>query len=366
MDRKILENFRKKRAFTIVEIVIVLLVITFLVGILSFFSSGFLARQSLRDETEALVGRLKTLYTRAKSGYLNDHWSVFFEVNNNRYTLFKGNNLALRDTAYDEPYTVKQPIDIQGVTFSGSATFLTFLKPYGNANERTLIELKDNKSGRTTVRVNPLGLISVAAEEAVYVPVEIPRQQYAVDLPSQSDSNMYAGLVGQNYGNDANIWVQTWASNYHRRGIIRFDLSSIPTDAEVMQANLTVYVVNTHGTARNYGLHLVSQSPARDWVENQVTWNRYKSATNWSSGGGDFAPSASAVKSAGSWPGTPYAVTFAVAADVQDFVSNPNRNFGWIIKDENEGMTAQFYVHFASKEHATAGYRPVLHVEYER
>ncbi len=360
--------FLRRPAFTLIEITLVMIVIVVFVSTYSFFSASFVKRERLIDAFEQLKSHISLQQQRARTAYLNDSWSIMFDIPTNSYTLFKGEAFLARDQAFDQKITLNSAVSFQEVPLN---SMISFLKPYGYLTNPVTITLKNTQGFTKRLYINTLGILSSDQPLPVYVP-PVPQDPlivptlYTVEFSSKADSNLYKGSAGTNYGSDSSIWVQTWFYFYHRRGIISFDLSTIPSDAVVKSAVLTLYLVNTHGTERNYGLYKTQQIPARDFVEGQVSWNNYKSGKTWTNPGGDMELIATEIKKAGSWPGTPYAVTFNVIADVQNFVLDSSQNFGWIIKDENEGGTAQYYVQFASKEHGTAAYRPVLQVEYEK
>ncbi len=158
-----------------------------------------------------------------------------------------------------------------------------------------------------------------------------------------NDSYIRAGSTGSNYGSASSIRVGRSGGAGVHRGIIKFNLSSIPSGVRIDNANLSLYMFNNvdGAGARTHGAHKVQQSPARNWVELQVTWNVYSTGNSWTTTGGDFAANELANTSVN-------AVGFYywnVTADVQNFTDNQAQNFGWIIKDETEsGTNRKYYV----------------------
>lgn len=144
-----------------------------------------------------------------------------------------------------------------------------------------------------------------------------------------------------------------------RRAMIKFDLSSIPANADIEAVSLTVEI-NKHPTPGEGGLatlHRVTNS----WVEgptdatgnegigslsasNDVTWiHRAFPASNWSQPGGDFIAQASGGAGYGvEIESLEFDSTPGLRADVTAWVSNPASNHGWILLGrEDEALTAR-------------------------
>jgi len=70
------------------------------------------------------------------------------------------------------------------------------------------------------------------------------------------------------------------------RGLIKFDLASIPANARIDSAKLYLTVTSDHSdhtrTLRVYRLK-------QDWAEEQASWNVYASGHNWASAGASGA-----------------------------------------------------------------------------
>src|SRR5215831_13450014 len=131
------------------------------------------------------------------------------------------------------------------------------------------------------------------------------------------------------------------------RGILQFDLSTVPQFATVSAATLEVYEGNT-GTTRTYGVHRVNDP----WLQATVKWNTQPS----------FAVAATSTNTVGDAPRDFRA--FNVLADVQAWVNAPATNHGWILKDEAETSGSE-NINFLSMEDTTdLPHRPRLTVTY--
>ena len=180
--------------------------------------------------------------------------------------------------------------------------------------------------------------------------------------PSSADSYMNEGAKDTNYGGQTYIEVSSKPSAWgNARGILKFDLSSIPSGSTITSVTLSLYLYSTRGYDRTFGIHKVT----KNWTESGVTWNKYDGTNNWTTSGGDYEATASATVTAGAvWNIWVDWSSSTLVSDVQGFVNNPSTNFGWIIKDQTEGSSNQDWVRFYSKEYTGTTLRPKLEVTY--
>lgn len=165
---------------------------------------------------------------------------------------------------------------------------------------------------------------------------------------SSADSYVQSGSPNVNNGS-----VTVMDLNDTRDGVVRFDISAIPSGATVTSATLTLVAtaVGSASSVKNYGAHRI----LADWVEGTVTWN-----TPGSTSGTHFASSPTqtiAVSTTGSY-------SWNVTSDVASFVAGSAVNYGWrVIWSSNTSGTSK-QVDFGSKENITVSSRPVLSVTY--
>lgn len=113
----------------------------------------------------------------------------------------------------------------------------------------------------------------------------------------------------------------------HNRALFKFDLSSIPTNAVVTNVSFNVALFRSNSDEALFDICRM----LADWAEYEATWNQRLASTPWTEEGGqagtDFVTEASATSSIESGV---FAST-GIVADVQFWVKNPTRNFGWIM-----------------------------------
>jgi len=200
-----------------------------------------------------------------------------------------------------------------------------------------------------------------------------------VMISALKDNTLYESPTGA-LSNGAGIGFFAGATDnpiLRRRGVIAFDLSSIPSGAVVSEARLRLNMSFTQATGPgDFALHRLLS----DWGEGtsdasgnetggaasttgDATWiHRFYSTLLWTAVGGDFDAMPSAVLSVGTTTGAYEWVSPAMAADVQAWISDPLSNFGWAMVGAE--ATARSQRRFDSRQNATPANRPMLTVTY--
>ena len=199
------------------------------------------------------------------------------------------------------------------------------------------------------------------------------KSQIVVNLNAAKDNTIYSENTNSN-GIGEHFFAGKTASGATRRGLIQFNLATIPSGSTITSVTLTLYgtkVINTGGI----GLHKLTQN----WGEgtsdaasnegtgitattNDATWiHSFFPSSNWTTTGGSFSGTVSA-----SIPtvvaGINNMIDGGLIADVQGFVNNSATNFGWIIRGTETGTNTA--IRFGTKDNLTSTFRPVLKVTY--
>jgi hypothetical protein len=179
-----------------------------------------------------------------------------------------------------------------------------------------------------------------------------------VSFLPQKDNTVYLDLNGQlSNGQGIYLFVGRTSNDALRRGLIAFDLTSIPTNAPITEVTFSMFLNRPRPNDAPVDISL--SRALRNWGEgasdagdpggigaqaetNDATWLHTFYDTNfWTTPGGDFFPTLSATtpvmeNAIYTWSGS------GLLADVQSWVSNPATNFGWfILGDEVDSGTAQ-------------------------
>lgn len=151
------------------------------------------------------------------------------------------------------------------------------------------------------------------------------------------------------------------------RTLLRFDLSSIPEDAEIVSATLRLVLNNRVAIPSDYVIQLEIHEPDKPWVETEATWNNATASVPWDTGGGDYSGPVGNVDI----PVNEYDLGDAIdisldAALVQQWVNNPTENRGMLFRSTSENTTddaEKNRVVFYTSYQGTEADRPRLVVE---
>ncbi|TMB07521.1 MAG: DNRLRE domain-containing protein, partial [Deltaproteobacteria bacterium] len=184
-----------------------------------------------------------------------------------------------------------------------------------------------------------------------------PAHAVTVTLPSAQDSWLGQDAPNTNHGADSHMHVQSGVGKV-RRGIIQFNLSSIPACASIDSATLQLSLENADNSSRIYEVHRVAAS----WTELGVTWNRRNSTTLWTSAGGDFV--AAPTDSVPTGTVNNVLLQWNVTPDVAAFVSGAATNAGWLVKDSVENGAKKEFTLRNREDTDGGGPQPQLVVTY--
>ena len=220
-------------------------------------------------------------------------------------------------------------------------------------------------------------LIVSAAAAAAIATLLLPegaRANNTTQSLASKDNTLYEHPIGAlSNGAGSYLFVGRTLNFGNRRALIQFDLPTfVPTNAQVQSATLDIFVSRAQ-LSSTVTLHKVSQS----WGEGtsdagdpggggalstpgDATWNhRFYNTINWTVHGGDFVAADSASAAVGF--GAVQFTSAQMTADVQNWMSNPSTNFGWLLKGDES--TPQSAARLDSRENPLQT-GPILTVDY--
>ncbi len=194
------------------------------------------------------------------------------------------------------------------------------------------------------------------------LPVKVRLQRSASGFPQVWDSYIRQDQPDANFGLDPNRHFKIKPGLPAMKGLIKFDLSGLPSGITVVKARLGLFYLTRYGVPGNFTLSAYRLN--RAWIEDQVTWNRATSAGDgfWEIPGaagvpGDVegAPSGSVI--IGDTDNTRYEMD--ITALVQGWVSGiPNHGVLLV----GSGPTADVRIY--TSEEPNTNYRPYLDIWY--
>jgi hypothetical protein len=175
------------------------------------------------------------------------------------------------------------------------------------------------------------------------------------DYTGVIDVETWSAVPTANYGGSSTLL----ALNGNRTSFIKFPgLSNIPSNATITSATLSLYHQNTlTSTLELYRL-------LRNWNTSTCSWTNYDTALPWTTAGGTSSGTdRSATLSATTVVPTSvgyFSITGSqLTADIQNFISGAQSNYGWVITD-TLGVASLL----AGSSDATDGQRPILEVSW--
>ncbi len=157
---------------------------------------------------------------------------------------------------------------INGVD-TGMVTPIVFTKEVGNYTIK--LDLSHYKIWEGTVTVNADQTTYINAPLTYASPKTITLQPGA----EGKDATVKSTHAGTPYGGapflDLGKYIWAGTEHYYYRSYLQFDLSTVPGNARVVYASLSLYQDASWGTASNntIGLYQVTT----DWEESTITWN---------------------------------------------------------------------------------------------
>jgi hypothetical protein len=197
--------------------------------------------------------------------------------------------------------------------------------------------------------------------------MEITGYQY-YSQPGTSDGYdtfIYEADSSTNYGTLDYLLVTSAPSSnptITRKALLKFDLTSIPGTASILNASLNLYLYNTPNVGGTANVFWIT----KNWVEDQATWNNYSTGNGWGAAGaagtGDISGTA---LFAGTLPVNPGWISIDLN-QVQGLFNQmlQTTSYGLLVTElDNSGVSA-FTYNFRSSEYSDPSQRPYLVVNY--
>jgi len=187
--------------------------------------------------------------------------------------------------------------------------------------------------------------------------VTVTLQQGSDGYTGSEDTYIYQNAPDDNYCSQDVLNV---GREQQYAGLVRFDLSSIPSDARIVEAALQLYASGWDGSDMTIDAHRIR----RDVNMCQATWNQAEDGNPWGVPGcndtdtdrGATPESSVTTSGISKW----YHFNLTILA--QDWISGRLANNGVLLRGASSGSTSLF--RFASAEVGTSSLRPKLVITY--
>lgn len=166
--------------------------------------------------------------------------------------------------------------------------------------------------------------------------------------------------TSSNCGSGSDYVRVGYTGSAKRRGLLRFDLSSIPSTATVASGIVSLYMDHTKTTGLAKNADYVLSRAKKPWT-NSATWHRYDGVNSWSTAGGDFGTTDAGRRTL-SGQSSGYR-SFDATWLVRDWVTGVFANNGVVAKQASEATDT--VLHFVSGDHPEAADKaPKLVVDF--
>jgi len=167
---------------------------------------------------------------------------------------------------------------------------------------------------------------------------DVVSTNYKYTLLPTDDAWIRETIPSENYGHATHLNFRSFQNGYNWQNLIKFDLSQIPSNVEIVYAKMYIYYFDW-GDNNPSGDMMRLYRALESWNEDTVTWNNQPSVFTQASSQ-TIVPSSSEI-----W------MSWDVTEDVIDFISGDLSNYGWLIKDDTFwGGVNIPYGQFYSKE----------------
>lgn len=299
------------------------------------------------------TGARRDYFTILKGGSGNALPSVAITTPSSGASFVAPANITINASASDSDGTVASVAFYAGATLLGTDTSSPFSVAWNNVaigSYSLTAVATDNAGGQRTSSPVPI-VVSGSG-----TPSTVSFQNGTAGYTGMIDASLRSDNATTNYGGATDLLIDG-SPDY--AAVMRWDISSIPSNKVVTSAQLKVQVFDA--SSGSYELYALKQA----FNEAQVTWQRASTALAWQSAGANGANDRETTvlgavtgSAAGSLTVT---LNAAGIAKVQAWINNPSSNHGFVLLDYavSDGLDLR------SSEYGTVTQRPTLTITYQ-
>jgi len=152
------------KAFTLIELLIVIGILILLAGISIPALYSFQKNSAINNVTGEIINNLKLVRSNTLASQNLSEWGIYFTNSTipHQYTLFKGQTYELRDVSFDKTYQLSKDVEFSEINLNGT-TEIVFERLTGITNSFGMvsISLKDNPQKSKTIYVEGSGQVGL-------------------------------------------------------------------------------------------------------------------------------------------------------------------------------------------------------------
>lgn len=176
----------------------------------------------------------------------------------------------------------------------------------------------------------------------------------------------YLNTNSTNYSSDTEtLNTYTWPTNtVANRVVMKWDLSSIPQDAVIQEATLSLYMYGYGGTGGDDSYEISAHKIINHNPDISLcTWNTYDGSNSWTGGSNGGEQDLADVESSTVVDKSVGYKDWNIAQMVQDWVSNPSTNFGLMLNSDSTAASDSNR-YFRPTDYSDETQRPKLTIKY--
>lgn len=149
-DKSIKTYIRNKEAFTLIEMLLVVSIVSIIATFSTAFYSRFINQNSVNNIQDQIISQARKAQTYAMQNKQNANWGIYYSTN--VLTLYSGSSYASRNSSFDETFEFNSNITVTGISD------VNFTKNTGKPNTTASITIT-SPNGSKTVNINAQGNI---------------------------------------------------------------------------------------------------------------------------------------------------------------------------------------------------------------